>query len=159
MFHIAFSGALSPANILFLKHLAVKGNRLLLAHNETFSEAFIEKLHQQIPGADIEIASCLKDGCWEADVIILSSEIISDKQALRNIKEVATQKQVICLSEVNNSEEFYKLKQLLPNSKIALVQLNPKMKKSWILMTSEGAEFKKLLEEINYTLVPENQEI
>src|SRR5680860_614761 len=111
MLTIAFSGALSPSNILFLKHLAEKGNRLLLADNEKFSEALIEKLHQQIPNSEIEIASCLKDCCWEADIIILSSEIINDSKALRNIKEVATQKPVICISEDNNFEEFNKMKQ------------------------------------------------
>ncbi len=158
MFQIAFSGALSSANILFLKHLAEKGNRLLLADNENFSEALIEKLHQQIPNSEIEIASCLKDCCWEADIIILSSEIINDSQALRNIKEVATQKPVICISEDNNSEEFNKLKQLLPYSKLALVRLNSKIRKAKVLRTSEEAELRQFFEGIKYMHVPEKLE-
>lgn len=155
---VAFSGALSPANILFLKHLAEKGNRLLLAENETFSETVIGKLHRQIPGAEIEIASCLKDSCWEADVIVLSSEIINDEQALRNIKEVATQKPVICISEDKNSEEFNMPEHLLPHSKLALIKLNPKKKNALILITSGEAELKQFFEGINYRLVPEKQQ-
>jgi len=150
---IAFSGALSPANILFLKHLAKRGNRLLVVDNKNFSEVLIEKLYQQIPNSEIEIASCLKDSCWEADVIILSSEIINDEQAIRNIKEVATQKPVICLSEENNSEEFNTLEQLLPHSKPSLVKLNSKMKEVLVLMTQEEAELRQFFEGINYAVV------
>lgn len=153
---IAFSGALSTANILFLKHLAEKGNRLLLAENETFSEAPIEMLHRQIPGAEIEIASCLKDSCWEADVIVLSSEIINNNEALRNIKEVATQKPVIWISEDKNSEEFKMLEQLLPYSKLSLVKLYPRKMEVLALITSEEAELTQFFEKINYAVVPQN---
>jgi len=49
VFQIAFSGVLSPANILFLKHLAEKGKMPLLANSDNFSEEVITKLQQQTP--------------------------------------------------------------------------------------------------------------
>jgi len=158
MLTITFSGTLSPTNIHFLKHLAEQGNRLLVVDNENFSEALIEELQEQIPNSEIEIASCLKDSCWEADVIILSSKTINDNQVIKNIKEVSTQKPVICLSEENNSEEFNKLEQFLSHSKLALVRLNSQKREARILMTSEEAEPRHFFEGINYTLVPEKHE-
>ncbi len=49
MFQIAFSGAISSAKILFLKHLAEKGNTLLLADSDNFSEDVVTKLQEQTP--------------------------------------------------------------------------------------------------------------
>lgn len=157
MFQIAFSGALSPANILFLKHLAEKGNRLLIANSKNFSEDIITKFQQQTPDVEIEITTCLRDSCWEADIIILSSEIADDNQVLKNISEVATQKLVLCISEGNNYEDFNKLEQFLSHSKLALVRLNSQKREARILMTSEEAGPGQFFEGINYTLVPEKQ--
>lgn len=88
---------------------------------------------------------------------MLSSEIIKDNQALRNIKEVTTQKPVICLSEDKNSEELNKLKQLLPHSKPAQIKRNPKKKNALILRTPEEAELIRFFEGINYAVVLDNK--
>lgn len=159
MFHIAFSGVLTPKIILFLKHLSAQGNRLLIADSENLPKTDIDTLVEQLPSAEIEFVSCLKDSCWEADVIILSSELSNDYQALRNIQEVATQKLVIFLSEESNSKQLKKLEQFLPHSKLAMVKLNSEKKETTLLSFPAEVELRNLFEEINYTLVCENQEI
>lgn len=156
---IAFSGALTRKNILFLKQLSANGNRLLLANSENIPETDIAELNQKIPLSEIELVSCFKDSCWEADVIILSAEIPYEYQALRNIEEVATQKLVIFLSEESNSKQFKKLEQFLPHSKLAMIKLKAEKKEATLLNFPEVAELWEFFAGISYTLVLDNQEI
>lgn len=148
MFHIAFSGVLTPKIILFLKQLSAQGNRLLIADSGNVPKTNIDALIEQLPSAEIEFLSCLKDSCWEADVIILSSELSNDYKALRNIQEVATQKLVIFLSEESNSKQLKKLEQFLPHSKLAMVKLNSEKKETTLLSFPEEGEFREFLQEL-----------
>lgn len=69
------------------------------AYLELFDQDFLN-LHQ----ADIEILDCAKDGCWEADIIVLKGEE-KDKKLLERIKEVSTQKIVIGVSVIDDSSK------------------------------------------------------
>ena len=56
------------------------------------------------PGLEFEIVDCLKDGCWEADIIVLDVTCGEQKEVAELIKEVATQKPVISFSDHENIE-------------------------------------------------------
>jgi hypothetical protein len=56
------------------------------------------------PGLEFEIVDCLKDGCWEADIIVLDVSCGEQKEVAELIKEVATQKPVISFSDHENIE-------------------------------------------------------
>jgi 8-hydroxy-5-deazaflavin:NADPH oxidoreductase len=66
------------------------------------------------PNVELEMIDCMKDGCWEADIIILDVSCNQQKEVAELIKEVATQKIVLSFSENENNE----LQNLLKYSKI-----------------------------------------
>ena len=102
------------------KKLASRPYRLLLISDEaTELEQLRNNITAKHSNSDFEILDCVKDGCWEADIIILA--VLPEKmlQVAAKIKEVATQKIVIEIrSDENNSTE---LKKILPYSKLVSV--------------------------------------
>jgi predicted dinucleotide-binding enzyme len=66
------------------------------------------------PNVELELIDCMKDGCWEADIIILDIPYDEETEVAALIKEVATQKIVLSFSENESSE----LQNLLKYSKI-----------------------------------------
>ena len=95
-----------------------EGYRLLLLEKELnqLSElsAEIKLTH---PALEFEVVNCLKDGCWEADIIILDISCGEQKEVAELIKEVATQKPVISFSDHENIE----LENSLKYSKVVTV--------------------------------------
>ncbi|MDP4131681.1 MAG: NAD(P)-binding domain-containing protein [Bacteroidota bacterium] len=93
--------------------------RLLLLSED---ESRLQKLSQQIlllsPEADIELISCIKDGCWEADVVIVDVPHAFIRDVADKIKEVSTQKIVFAIPAAQEWE------QLLPNAKVVTGILN-----------------------------------
>ena len=69
--------------------------------------------------AEIKSISCVKDGCWEADIIVLAVPLCEEKEVAERMKEVATQKTVVLVSE--NTDELASLQQILPYSKLVRV--------------------------------------
>jgi hypothetical protein len=73
---------------------------------------------------DIEYLDCMKDSCWEADVVIMDFDSIENlKCAGSKIKEVATQKLVVSFnmnSERRENEIEEILSAALPDSKIVI---------------------------------------
>ena len=66
------------------------------------------------PNVELEMIDCMKDGCWEADIIILDIPYDEETEVAALIKEVSTQKIVVSFSENENSE----LQNLLKYSKV-----------------------------------------
>ena len=93
--------------------------RLLLLSED---ESRLQKLSQQIlllsGEADVELISCLKDGCWEADLIIVDVPHASIRDVADKIKEVSTQKIVFAIPATQEWQ------QLLPNTKVVTGILN-----------------------------------
>jgi 8-hydroxy-5-deazaflavin:NADPH oxidoreductase len=112
---IAIVGATEKAGAEIAKRFSSIPYRLLLVSNndEQLSMLF-ENISKQNPTAEIDTISCVKEGCWEADIIILAVPGCEEKQAAEMMKEVATQKIVVVLSEAG-------VEQLLPYSKIVTV--------------------------------------
>jgi len=108
-----------------------KGNYRLLLHGKDLAK--LQSLEQDIrklnPSADIEAIDCSYNGCWEADIIISAIPYQAEKEFAERIRQVATQKIVISIT--NPLNETYdglitgsdtsaadELQSLLPNSKI-----------------------------------------
>ncbi len=104
-------------------NLQVANYRLLLMSNDDNQLNQVANHIKEIsPQTEIETIDCLKDGCWEADIIFLAVPYEDIKEVVERMKEVATQKIVVCISG-NTSDRFpfpmtQQLQQLLPYSKI-----------------------------------------
>lgn len=90
---------------------------LLVSKQENFNTLMkeIENLH---PDVEVETIECTKDGCWEADMIILDVPDLQQSEVAEMIKEVSTQKIVVRMSEEICGDE---LEKLLKNSKVVNV--------------------------------------
>ena len=72
-------------------------------------------------GSSVLLVDCARDGCWEADIILLGASPQLEETVLR-LKDVATQKIVLLISAADQAPSHYqaikKLQQWLPYSKI-----------------------------------------
>jgi len=112
---IAIVGATEKAGAEIAERFSFMPYRLLLVSNneEELSELFRE-ISKHNPTAEIDTIGCVKDGCWEADIIILAVAGCEEKHAAEMMKEVATQKIVVALSNAG-------VEQVLQHSKIVTV--------------------------------------
>ncbi|HEV8511864.1 MAG TPA: NAD(P)-binding domain-containing protein [Cyclobacteriaceae bacterium] len=127
---IAIIGATESAGSSIAKTLSRINDRLLLMGKD---EEALEALRSNLIGsgatAEIEVNSCAKEACWEADVIIIATSNELDREVIDRIKEVAVGKVVVSISspatrtykayagssETSAAEELQKL---LPYSKV-----------------------------------------
>jgi hypothetical protein len=82
-----------------------------------YANQFIElltEIESRHPNVELDLIDCMKDGCWEADIIILDIPYDEETEVAALIKEVSTQKIVVSFSENENSE----LQNLLKYSKV-----------------------------------------
>lgn len=121
-----------------IRAIAVAQYRLLLvAENEPLIKSVVADIREGHPNADIEIISCVKEGCWEADIIVLIGEDEDKDSLIKRIREVSTQKIVVGIfiemSNANRSSiETGDLKLLLPHSKIVQLIYNHESKTAFI---------------------------
>lgn len=80
-----------------------------------------EEMQSKYPSMELEIIDCMKDGCWEADIIILNLGGDEEKVAAEMIREVATQKLVISFSDKEIGCSENDLQKLLHNSRVVKV--------------------------------------
>ncbi len=101
-----------------VNNLSIENCRLLLIskYANQFSELSTAILSTQ-PNIELDVIDCMRDGCWEADIIILNISDDEQQEVAELIKEVATQKIVISFSENGNDE----LQDLLKYSKVIKV--------------------------------------
>ena len=94
--------------------------RLLLISNEENQLIHLRnQLSDMHPATEIDVLECVKDACWEADIIILAVPSEKMKQVAERIKEVATQK--IVIEVFNEKDNRYELIKILPYSKLVSV--------------------------------------
>lgn len=104
--------------------------------------------------AEVEFLSCERDGCWEADMIMLVDPDTSSASLVEKIKEVATQKIVLVASEGKTIKDEPDLRELLPWSKVVEIKLNPG-EKEFSLCSNDPeakAEVKRFFEASGYQL-------
>jgi len=127
---IAIIGASGKMGSAIAKNLANANYRLLLfANQKNKTRALADEIKKANPGADVECVGCSFDASWEADIIIPAVKYEIEKEVAQKIKEVATQKIVISISNpLNgaydglqtpaNTSAAEQLQELLPDSKV-----------------------------------------
>jgi 8-hydroxy-5-deazaflavin:NADPH oxidoreductase len=100
---IAIIGATGSMGSAIAKALAKGNYRLLLigANNEKL-EVLETEIHILQPTADTETMNCAFNGCWESDIIIPAVPYTAEKEIAAKIKDVATGKIVISISNPLN---------------------------------------------------------
>ncbi len=114
-----------------LAHRLAAGNYRILLKSELNGNADALKtaIRNRMPEADIEIATCSNEACWEADIIIPAVAYAAQHLVAEKIREVANQKIVLSIAnkydeintrsltpEANSAAE--ELQQLLPYTKV-----------------------------------------
>lgn len=87
-------------------------NILLAAHGEEEHAVINDLLTRIKPRAVVEVQQCAREGCWEADIILLFPGMAQMKELSDAIRDVVTQKTVVVFEEMNGMQEY------LPFSKI-----------------------------------------
>lgn len=117
---------------------------ILVSSDETKKLKLKEDFEHLNATAEIDFISCEKEGCWEADLIVLSQNDRPSAPLLQKIKEVATQKIVLVVSENNQDAARQDLAKLLPNSKIVEIKIRNKN----VYLSSDSMEAKKETEKL-----------
>jgi predicted dinucleotide-binding enzyme len=114
---IAIVGATDKKGTEIANDFAFMDYRLLLVSDNMNKISVLSKsLFEKGSTAEIDTVECVKDGCWEADIIILAVDAEQKKMVAEMMKEVATQKIVVVVSESDN--EHQEIQQVLPHSKL-----------------------------------------
>ncbi|AVR46821.1 hypothetical protein C7S20_17000 [Christiangramia fulva] len=113
---------------------------LFVAKDEDNKKGLIEVLKPLELNAEIDFTSCEKEGCWEADRIVVLKPEQPSVELIEKIKEVATQKPVWVISEDPEATKQVDLKQLLPNSRV--IEIGLKEKTQEISLCGKDAEAK-----------------
>jgi len=140
---IAIIGAEAEKGAAIADKLSEDSYRLLLVQNGINSKSQIVKnIKQKNLHAEVEIDDCAKEGCWEADIIILAIPFRELKEIAEKINEVVTQKIVVIISDEKESlfsfNKTQELQQLLPYSKIVTALYNPCSPESFIINDKEN---------------------
>lgn len=100
---IAVIGASGKMGSAIAKNLSKGNYRLLLfAGQKEKLEQLKDEIKKENAQADIECSGCPFDASWEADIIILAVNYKVEKEVAEKIKEVATQKIIISISNPLN---------------------------------------------------------
>ena len=127
---IVIIGASGEMGSAIAKTLVNSNYRLLLTSRDKSKVGKLSAyLKRNNPTAEVAVIECEKEACWEADIILLAVPYRVEKEVAEKIREVATQKVVIDVSnplnesfdhliigrDISAAEELQKA---LPNSKV-----------------------------------------
>jgi predicted dinucleotide-binding enzyme len=122
---IAIIGATGSMGSSIAKILSMHQYRIVLTgRNDEKLQALKDRLNGDDTQAIIESNACEKEVSWQADVIIMACPSAAEKEVAEKIREVATGKIVVSISnplhvaDISAAEELQKL---LPHSKVAKV--------------------------------------
>ena len=128
---IAIVGATGQMGSAIARSLARSDTyRLLLMARQPGKLANLKsELEQNAPGTEVLSLSCAKEASWEADMIIVATSYEDEREVADKIREVATGKIVISISNPLNgsysdlltspdSSAAEELQKLLPHSKV-----------------------------------------
>ena len=85
-------------------------------------EKLTDQLKKMEAAAEIEPLVCVKDSCWEADIIIIAVSPEEEIKVAELMKEVATQKIVVVVLE--NEDDCANLESVLPYSKVVKASIS-----------------------------------
>jgi predicted dinucleotide-binding enzyme len=126
---IAIIGATGSMGSAIARSLAGKYRLLLMSSDEAKLVDLQSALNKSRSQADVFTLSCAREASWEADIIIVATPYAAEREVAEKIREVATGKIVISISNPLNgsSSELVtsgdtsaaeELQKLLPNSKV-----------------------------------------
>jgi hypothetical protein len=127
---IAIIGASGDMGSAIAKSLINSDYRLLLMSREKSKLAKLATyLKRKTSTAEVDIIDCEKEACWEADIILLAVPYSVEEEVAKKIREVATQKVVISISNPLNENYDHiitaqgtssaeELQNVLPHSKV-----------------------------------------
>jgi 8-hydroxy-5-deazaflavin:NADPH oxidoreductase len=95
---------------------------LLISKDKQHFTRPLAKVKKENPDTELIIQDCVKDGCWEADIIILYISSGEVKEVGERIREVSTQKVVIIMSDniIDAENIIDQLKMIIPNSRLII---------------------------------------
>lgn len=142
---IAIVGATEKEGRRIANQLACMPYRFLFISNKMIElEELTNLILEKYPEAEIENLECVKDGCWEADIIILAVPAEQNQKVAGLIKEVATQKIVVQISD--KEKDSNELEKILPYSKLVRVSGNFRSKE--IVISGDDKTVNKEISEI-----------
>lgn len=127
---IAIIGASGKMGSAIATNLSKSNYRLLLfAQQKEKLKMIADEIKQLNHEADVECSGCAFDASWEADIIIPAVNYEAEKEVAERIKDVATQKIVVSISNPFNEKldglttmpdtsAGEELQQYLPNAKV-----------------------------------------
>lgn len=114
---------------ILMEILVMQDLRLLfVSEDEAKNEMVRKQLEPLKTTAEIEFISCEREGCWEADIIAVTRPENISSALVEKIKEVATQKIVLVLSEDGDRADKPEIDKLLPYSKVVEIVFDPRKK-------------------------------
>lgn len=146
---IAILGEQEQYPLELLKILGKQEFQLLfVSSNQETNSRLIKQFDQLETTAEVDFISCEKEGCWEADLIILYKPAKLLSTIIERIREVAIQKTILVISESSTQKNDLNLKDLLPHSRVIDVELAELQ--NGLLNTYFGIEEKKISNTLGY---------
>lgn len=122
--------------IAIVKILANKNHRLLLFSDETNElDDLLSQIKKDLPDLEIESMGCPKEASWEADIIILTISPDEEKDFAEKIRDFATGKVIISMSNLSNNHKTKARKSFIPGPPVDLKEMLPNSK---IIKAFEG---------------------
>lgn len=119
---IAVLGLTEKVEYPFLSKLAEHYRLLIVSDQGKDYTELIKPIDGNTSKSTIEFIDCAKDGCWEADIILLWDGFRQETKELQRLQAVATQKIILVLTV---QEENTIPHSLFPHSKIINLFKNP----------------------------------
>jgi len=129
---------------------------LLISNDKEALDHLSEKMKARPSNAEIYFIECVKEGCWEADIIILAVPHNEEKVVAKLMKEVATQKIIVDFSNEENAGD--ELGSILPYSKLVRVSGNFSAKEIVVRGDDEAAnkEISEIFNQVGFHSFIEN---
>ena len=127
---VAIIGATGDMGSAIAMSLVNSNYRLLLmSRDKTKLAKLFAYIKRKSPTTEVATIECEKEACWEADIVLLAVPYKVENEVAEKIREVATQKVVIDVSNPlnesynhliteSNTSAAEELQKLLPNSKV-----------------------------------------
>lgn len=111
-----------------------KGLRLFFVTEDEEAEFHTRKILNELNlRAEVDFTRCAKEGCWEADIILLCDPLRSMSNYLPKIREVSIQKPVLIVEQISEKEMLQDVQKLLPNSMVFVMDIRPKDKRVFLI--------------------------
>jgi len=137
---VAIIGATEESGAAIVNKFTGSSYRLLLVEDEINQLSQIARsIKRNHLHAEVEIVDCAKEGCWQADIIVLAISFHAIKKVIEKISEVATQKIVLFISNEYDESNTTELQHLLPHSRIVTALFDSHSGETFIESNDEEA--------------------